>query len=263
MDPNDLYSRKTELEEFQVIYADDVEAFASVFFRQTESGRDHRLLNAYVDPAVSRFRTLEDERREVFKKDLTRFVRLYAFLAQIMPFKDAELEKFYAYAQFLASKLPRREGDGFQLGDEVALEYYRLQKMSEGRLNLENESAPLNPLSEAGSRAEKEVEAKLSEIIDILNERFDRDFDDGDKYFFNQVEEDLVKDDVLAQQAKTNTISNFRYGFDEAFISKLIERMELNQDIFSLIMDDSTFSNAVQEWMLEKVYQRLNRPQDA
>ena len=266
VDPNDLYSRKTELEAFQVIYSDDVEAFASVFFRAKNvgSGRDHQQLNAYVDPAVDRFVQLEpEESRETFKKDLTTFVRLYAFLAQIMPFKDAELEKFYAYARFLASKLPRREGDSFRLADEVALEYYRLQKMSEGSISLSEGDAALSPLSEVGRRAEKEIEAKLSEIIDILNERFGTEFEEADKYFFNQIEEELAKDEVLAQQAKTNTISNFKYGFDEAFVSKLIERMELNQDIFSKIMDDSAFSDAVKEWMLEKVYQRLNEPQDA
>ena len=49
-----------------------------------------------------------------------------------MPFTDVELEKFYAYTRFLLKKLPRKsQEDRFQLGDEVALEYYRLDKVAE------------------------------------------------------------------------------------------------------------------------------------
>lgn len=51
------------------------------------------------------------------------------FLAQIMPFSDIDLEKFYAYVRLLITKLPQRDLSGrFKLHDEVALDYYRLQK---------------------------------------------------------------------------------------------------------------------------------------
>jgi len=40
--------------------------------------------------------------------------------------------------------------------------------------------------------------------------------------------------------------------------NKLIERMDSNLDIFTKIMDDKTFGNVVKEWMLYKVYHRLN-----
>lgn len=34
--------------------------------------------------------------------------------------------------------------------------------------------------------------------------------------------------------------------------------METNQDIFTKIMDDKAFGDIVKEWMLKKVYKRLN-----
>lgn len=46
-----------------------------------------------------------------------------------MPFSDVELEKLFTYSRFLLKKLPRKnQQDSFQLGDEVFLEYYRLQR---------------------------------------------------------------------------------------------------------------------------------------
>ncbi len=261
-DPNKLYDLKSQIDGYQVIWPSEVDAFARTFFKpQAQRTRqDHGALNSAIDPAVDRFCALADEdQQEEFKNALTVFVRTYSFLAQIMPFADVELEKFYAYARHLLNKLPRRtSGEVYRLDDEVALEYYRLQKIKEGQIELQKGGeAPLDPLDEAGVRREKDVQARLSEIIGILNQRFGTDFTEADRYFFSQIEEALVQDERLTQQARSNSIDNFRYGFDEAFLTKLIERMEANQEIFGRIMDDEAFGALVREWMLRKVYDRI------
>jgi type I restriction enzyme R subunit len=141
----------------------------------------------------------------------------------------------------------------------VALEYYRLQKIREGTIVLEKDSeSALHPITEAGTKNEKEELARLSEIIEILNDKFGTDFTDADKYFFTQIEEELVGDEKLSEQAKNNSIDNFKFGFEDTFLNKLIERMDNNQDIFTKIMDDKPFGDVVKEWMLYKVYHRLN-----
>jgi type I restriction enzyme R subunit len=259
--PNRLYDLKSRIDGFQIIWASEVDAFARIFFKPTDktSKQDHARLNALVDPACDRFNGLNEEQQDEFKNVLTTFVRLYAFLAQIMPFADEELEKFYAFARLLQTKLPKRlQSEVFQLTDEVSLEYYRLQKIREGQIFLQKDSeAALQPSTEAGIPREKETQAKLSEIIDILNKRFNTDFTDADKYFFSQIEEELVQNVSLSQQAKSNSIQNFKYGFDDIFLATLIERMEDNQDIFTKIIDDPEFGDAVKAWMLKKVYDRL------
>ncbi len=40
-----------------------------------------------------------------------------------------------------------------------------------------------------------------------------------DKLFFDQIEEELIADETLSKQAKTNTIDNFKYGFQDVFIT--------------------------------------------
>ncbi len=260
-DPNRLYDLKSRLDSYQIIWPSQVDAFAKVFFKSQEkaSKRDHAKLHSLVDPAIERFQELNEQEQDEFKNTLGAFIRLYAFLAQIMPFTDEELEKFYAFARLLQTKLPKRiQSEVFKLSDEVALEYYRLQKIREGRIVLEqNTESPLQPITEAGIPREKEEQAKLSEIIDILNKRFSTDFTEADKYFFSQIEEALVQDETLSQQAKSNCIQNFKYGFEDVFLTKLIERMDLNQDIFTKIIDDKDFGDAVRDWILRKVYNRL------
>jgi len=177
-----------------------------------------------------------------------------------MPFKDAEFEKFYAYAKLLQTKLPKNDlADSLQLTDEIAMEYYRLQKIKEGSIDLvKGEDGELDGLSEAGIKRAKEEKAALSEIIDVLNERFGTEFEDADRLFFEQIEAELIEDEKLKVQAKANKIDTFKYAFEDMFLNKLIDRMDQNQDIFDKIVENKSFGNLVKELMLKKVYFKLN-----
>ena len=266
-DPNKLYDLKTKLNSFKVIFPTDVEEFCAVFFKNKDlhNKREHGQLNALIDVAVIRFEAIEkDEYKDDFVNTLGVFVRLYAFLAQIMPFQDVELEKFYAYARYLLKKLPGpNRGPRYDLGDDMALEYYRLQKMAEGGIGLQKDSdAAIKPMSEAGTKKDKDELARLSEIINLLNDRFGTDFTEADKLFFDQIEEEMVLDEKLGLQAQTNTIDNFKYGFEEVFVDKMVERMDQNQDIFNKIIDDKAFATVVKEYLIKKVYDRLNKDSD-
>jgi len=261
-DPNRLYDLKGELDGYRVIWPAEVERFCKVFFKgkQRLTARDHAALEAAIQPAVERFRGLADEEeQESFKHSLAVFVRLYAFLAQIMPFSDMELEKFYAYGRYLLTRLPRRrDPHRFRLDDEVTLEYYRLQRINGEGLHLEQGTeGELHPLSEAGTVVDREETAALSEIIEQMNERFGTDFTENDLYFIQAVVEDMVGEESLYNQANSNTIDNFKFGFEEKFIDMVIKRRELNDKMFVRLMDDNAIREFVIKYMLPIVYKRL------
>lgn len=271
-DPNHLYDLKNEIESAHVIWESEVNSFCSIFFKSAQklSKKEQGKLNAFIDPAVDRFKALATSSTEEasieevsvqddFKNSLQSFTRLYSFLTQIMPFSDVELEKLYTYSRFLLKKLPRQDReDRFKLGDEVSLEYYRLQKIGEQSIVLDDKGEyGLDGKMESGIRLSKEEKAALSEIINVLNTRFGTEFDDADKLFFDQIEAELVADEKLSEQAKSNSMANFKFGFEDVFMDKLIGRMDQNQDIFTKMMDDKDFGGLVREYMLKKVYDRL------
>jgi type I restriction enzyme R subunit len=273
-DPNHLYDLKAELEKANVIWESEINNFCNVFFKSSKSltATDQGKLNAYIDPAVERFKQLPEENsdknvvgtevtQEDFKNTLKSFNRTYSFLTQIMPFSDVELEKLFTYTRFLFKKLPRtNQNEKFKLGDEVSLEYYRLQKIAEQNIALESQGVyELEGGGKAGLRLSKEDEANLSEIIEVLNTKFQTEFNTADKLFFDQIEEDMVRDEKLAEQAKNNPIENFKFGFDDIFMDALISRMEQNQDIFGKMMDNKEFGGLVKGYMLKKVYNRLSK----
>jgi type I restriction enzyme R subunit len=139
------------------------------------------------------------------------------------------------------------------------MEYYRLQKIKEGSIDLiKGEDGELDGLTEAGIKRAKENKAPLSEIIELLNERFGTEFEEADRLFFNQIEEELIKDETLQTQAKVNKLDTFKFAFEDKFLNKLIDRMDQNQDIFEKILENKAFGNLVKELMMKSVYAKLN-----
>jgi len=273
-DPNHLYDLKAEIEKGQIIWTSEIDNFCNIFFRSKKALNvsEQAKLNAYIDPAIERYKKLPVENstddvigteitQEDFKHAVQVFTRLYSFLSQIMPFTDIELEKLYTYSRFLLKKLPRtNQQDRFKLGDEVALEYYRLQKISEQDIAMESQGEyGLDGITQSGIRMSKEDEVALSEIIEVLNKRFQTEFTEADKLFFDQIEAELIADKKLLEQAKSNSIENFKFGFDDVFMDKLLGRMEQNQELFARMMDDKVFGGLVQNYLLKRVYQQLNK----
>ncbi len=114
-------------------------------------------------------------------------------------------------------------------------------------------------MKEAGTKKDKEEFAKLSQIINVLNDKFGTDFTLADQLFFDQIEEELATDEHLSKQAQTNTMENFKYPFNDVFDNKVIDRRDQNEEIFRRILDDEKFAKTVREFMLKKVYTRINK----
>ncbi len=261
---NHLYDLKNRLDQFQIYWQNEIDEFARVYFNprtKFNTAKSQKLLYSFTDNAVERYKAIkEEERQDEFKKGLRTWTNLYAFLAQIMPFADADAEKFYAYAKLLQTRLPKRNmSESLNLDDEVAMEYYRLQKIKEGSIELEkSENGELSGTTEAGLKRAKDEEARLSEIINVLNDRFGTEFEEADRLFFDQIEEELMQDQTLQTQARVNKIDTFKYAFNDKFMDKLISRMDQNQDIFERILAEKQFGDLVIKLMMQKVYKRMN-----
>lgn len=261
-DPNHLYDLKGKLDGVQVYWNAEIESFANIYFDpiSQHTPKMQSRLYAILDPAVDRYKALDEEKQGEFKKGLRTWTKQYAFLSQIMPFWDENLEKYYAYAKLLLTKLPKGNlSEQLQLDDEIALEYYRLEKIKEGNIELQKgEEGVLPSMKEAGIQREKEEKEALSEIIKVLNDRFGTEFEEADRLFFEQIHEELIIDETLQKQAKANKIDTFKYAFEDVFIDKLIGRMDQNQDIFEKILEDKSFGDLVRKIMLNSVYKRLS-----
>ena len=265
--PKQLYELQAKLDGHQVYYKAEVEEFCKVFYkpRQNQTPADHARMNACIDPDVNRYNGLEEEVREEFRKTLVAFRNLYSFMSQVIPFQDSDLEKLYSYVRFLLTKLPRdNRGPIYNFDDDVALKFYRLQKIGEGSFVMEPGARyEVSGPTSVGTGVARGDEIELSKLIDILNERFGTEFKPGDQLFFESIREDAVADSSLRQAALANTMENFGYVFRKALEGLFIDRMEQNEEITAKFMNEDQFREAVSQHLLKEVYEKIREEVEA
>ncbi len=141
-DPNLLYEIQTRLMGFPVFTAADVERFAKVYFDRRAT-QDQ--LYAVLAPVTTQFAGMPEEEKHDFRGQLTDYVRLYAFLGQILTFADTELEKLYVFARHLRRLIP---GDRDTLPREVQqnidMESYRIRQTGSGKITPERKGGQLD-----------------------------------------------------------------------------------------------------------------------
>ncbi|MPS47537.1 DEAD/DEAH box helicase family protein [Methylobacillus sp.] len=260
-DPHRLSELQHKLLEWAIFAPADVDAFAEVWYRpkREHSASDHRAMNTLLDMVLQRFGEREEHEQEEFRGQLTAYRNLYAFLSQIIPYQDSELEKLYAFVRNLIAKLPP-PGDGraFALDDEVALRYFRLQQMTEGSIELGKGYAdPLKGPTDVGTLHVAEEPVTLSSLVDKLNERFGTDFNEADQLFFDQIRATAEGNEQIVEAARANNLGDFSSYLERALDELFIDRMEGNEEIFSRIMTDKAFRSAAHEHLAFEIFRRV------
>ena len=256
-DPNVVYDLYHFLASYHLWTDKEIEGFTKVFFTESkkQTNLDFSRLNAYLDPAVARFDELTEEDKLEVRARINKFNRNYDFLTHIIRYDDERLHRFAAYAKLLVRKL-HIEGDPTpHLEDEVSLQYYRLQQVYEGSIELEDEEGQLanNPNTGGASEDEKD---NLSNIISKLNERWGTEFTHMDKVI-EQLTEDMIEDAEVKARAH-NSMDMFSIVYAERIQDIMLERMNQNQDFAIKYLSDLQFKADVDRVLLPLIHARLN-----
>jgi type I restriction enzyme R subunit len=256
-DPNLLYDLERRLSDFHVYGKPDVDAFARVYF-SPKSTQDQ--LYSALAPLVEKFSVLAEGEREGFRSGLSDYVRLYAFLSQILTFADADLEKLYVFARLLRRYLPGREGGlPREIQDKIDMDSYRIRKTSEGAIGLERGEREIDPQkAERPASGADELEA-LSRIIHELNERFGTDLTDADRVFIEELENRLAADSALNASIRANTRENARLTFDHVVTDRLQDMVDTNFEFYKRVTDDRDFAKFFLDWLFERFRERADK----
>ena len=254
-DPNLLYEMQTRLAQFPVFTESEVNAFAAVYF-DGKSGQDR--LYALLAAPRSRALALPEEERTRFRGHLGEFNRLYAFLAQILPFRDADLEKLHVFARYLRRLLPaERDALPVEVQQAIDMESYRLQETASGRIVLDRRPGVLDPQGTKESAPDKgEEQETLSRIIAELNERFGLNLGPEHRVTLTQMMERLDGDPALDAASRVNSRENVRLTFDQKVEQVIQEIVDSNFELYKRITDDRVFGEVLKNELFE-AYVRL------
>ncbi|MCC6650526.1 MAG: type I restriction endonuclease subunit R, partial [Candidatus Eisenbacteria bacterium] len=250
-DPNLLYGIQARLAAFPVYTAADVQAFARVYF-DPKSGQDR--LYAVLTPLVERYGELPPEEQADFRGQLTDYARLYAFLAQVLTFADADLEQLYVFARHLRRLLPADRAElPRELQRNIDMESYRVQQTASGRITLERKPGVLDPVTTKSAHgiAPEELES-LSRIIAELNDRFGLNLGPEHRVTLSQMMERLDDDAALDAAARANTKENVRLTFDQKVEHVIQEIVDSNFELYKRITDDPAFGEAIKNFLFDQ-----------
>ena len=173
-DVNVLHDLKDVLDNFGIYDWSEVTSFTEKFFASAEAEELHPI----IDAVVARFEAdIDDEQRIDFKIKAKQFVKIYAQVAAIIPFNNANWEMLHWFLKFLIPKLKVKDPDQDKLDEllnSVDLSTYGLErsrlKVKIGLDASETELEPQNPNVRSGHFGDGDKDP-LDEIVRAFNER--------------------------------------------------------------------------------------------
>ena len=157
--------------------------------------------------------------------------------------------------------IPRRPPkDKPEILSDVDLEYFKIEKKYSTSIELEDEDGEFQGVTETGGSFTDEEEPVdlLSEIIQILNESFDGDFNDEDRVRIEKIKEQINENEELRRVMEgDNTDSNKRDMFDRTFQELLIGLVGENIGFYNKLSERRKNS-----FVKDRLYQNYSRTFD-
>lgn len=256
-DPNKLFDLQNALDAHHVYSEAQVKDFSEKLIQNTPVDQ----LHAILDQAANVFRsTLDENSQEDFRAKCKSYVRLYVFLAQIIPFTNPYLERLYIFLNHLKNKIPSEQGEDLSQGVLDTIDLDRIKYINHGQESIHlGQGEELMPSSEMGGGvAETELEL-LSNIVKAFNDRFGTEFTNEDK--IQKMADDLladVKDDKAAMEninasLRINDFQNAQISFTELLGEKIQDHVESNFEFYKAWTDKPE----VRAFMAEQMFKIL------
>lgn len=218
IDTQRIYTLKHDIEQWNLFNESEVESVAKALVSSTGVSGVPSILKRIVDERVM---PLEDDEKDRYRKTVSRYVRQYGFLAQLIDFTDPDLERFYIFCKVFYKYLPyTKETLPMEILDLIDLDKLRIQMSYEGQLELEDEEQTLRS-SRIGEPGQKKPDNELpvSEILNMANSPFAGLLNENDK-ILRQIWDAILSDpDVVDAFHAGNSydilINIVREKFDE------------------------------------------------
>ena len=255
-DPDLLHNLEQALDDLDIFSREEVEAFAALYFGEPPAHQD-KLYRALA-PVVARFKAASEDDQIEFRKTLNDYVRLYAFLSQVITFEDPELEQLHAFGRLLLRILPlSRKKLPLEVQQAVNIPSYEVRQTSTGRIPLERGNGVLEPQRPKGPGGSSDDEREvLSKIIRELNERFGTTFKEEDVVFIEELETRLDAAPALEGSLRINSLDNVRLTFDNLANDVLQDMMDANFQLYQRVTDDVDFGRFFLGLLFERFLER-------
>ena len=253
-DPNKLHDLQAELDGYQVYGPADIDNLVERYL----DGAERDQLDPILDRCVATYREQLDEDGQVdFKGKAKGFLRVYGFLASILPYTQAEWEKRSIFLNFLVPKLPAPIEEDLSKGilASIDMDSYRAEKQAMQAITLPDDDAEIDPVpaSGGGLKAEPDMDP-LSVIIQEFNDLFGgiswNDTDRIRKLITEEIPGRVAEDTAYRNARENSDKQNARIEHDQALGRVMTALLQDDTQLFKQFQDNDSF----RKWLSEKVF---------
>ena len=203
----------------------------------------------------------------LFQSDMGAFQRLYTYLSQIFDYGNTAIEKrSIFYKQVLRLLEFGREREGIDLS-KVKLTHHNLTNLGKRPMPLSDGDNPkLDPITEVGGGSvQQKQKARLSEIIQKVNDLFEGDLTEQDKlvYVNNVIMGKLLESETLKQQAANNTKEQFANSPDlkTELMNAIIAALEAHTAMSTQALESQSVRDGLKDVLLgpAQLYETLRQ----
>lgn len=254
IDPDQLYNIRTDLDKFGIHETAEVETFAELWFVDKPK---LPLLHAAVDPVAKKWLAEAEEEQVDYKSRARDFVKLYAFISQLVPCRDTGLAKLYVFLRFLLPKLSAKKGElPLEVLGMVDMEKLAVRKNAKKDIGLKRGETKVDPLNYGGgANLTEEDRQALSKIIEDLNSRFNTSFTEDEIMVIKQLEKKIGDDEALQQQLKNGSRHAVEATFQQVAKDAFEDLVNDNFKFYKKVSEDEEVSKEffarLFEWYVE------------
>ena len=249
-----LYLVQKNLRGYSVYFDDDIAAFAKEYFKGARSSMGR--MSSILKPISDRYNNLTVEERYNFRWQGRNFVKLYSYISQVVRMFDKDLHKEFVFLSYLIKLIPLDKEQPLDLEGKLQLEYYKLQKTSEGAITLKNESGTYTP-AEVKNSTKSEKKKMLDEVIEKINQQYKGKLTEADKVLVVALHKKLMSDKKLQNDARTTIPQIFTKSIQDIFFTTVLNYYNATQDTHTNLFEDQAKYNAVMYALSSIVYREM------
>ena len=250
-DPNKLNDLIFELDEFNIYTQAEIDLYCRKYLGSTPREE----LDPIIDTCVERFKNdLQEEQQIACKSAMKNFVRIYTFLAAIMPFGSEDWEKRWTFYKYLVTKLPKLKREDFTEGllESIDFDQLRIVEQEAAKISLENKNAEIAPVPTGnGAAGKKEPDlVKLSDILEEFNQRYggvDWEYPDKVKKDIDELPKELAENESFANAVLHADESTVQIEGGDALQQIIVKNMAARSELFRIFLENQEFQNFLVE----------------
>jgi len=253
---NDLIS---EIENANIYTQENVDEVNMLYW----GNQPRELIDPIINNSVELFKQLEFNLQVKTKSSMKSYLRVYPFLAAILPYKSIEWEKLNTFYMLLAHKLPVLKGEDLTVGLQESIDFdqYRVIKQEEIKIELENTDTDIDPVPVSGGKGPATPDMQpLSAILDEFNRMFGGiqwEHPEQARQQLEQLPERLYSDVAFVNAARNSNRETAQQQCNNSLMMIIAQLLSENTEFCRNYLDNPTFMNFINQRVFDHAYNHV------